>query len=180
MRGRRKCPRSFLFPRKMEDGAFHSICSTIEEGERLQIFMKSNVLTIANKSSFRKGDVKDYEEKSDRFSSRGRQKLQLKQVLSLISFLPSPSSLSRERENGGGYSQIYLPRRVYSRRFRFPNGVRATSARKFPTSRRSVDAKRKLIPRYPAIMIMPRYRGSNHLTRVTSYYSGLDIVNPQK
>lgn len=54
--------------------------------------MKSNVLTIANKFSFR--DVKDYEEKSDRFSSRGRQKLQLKQVLSLISF---PLSLSLMR-----------------------------------------------------------------------------------
>lgn len=107
MQGRRKCPRSFLFPRKMEDGAFHS---TIEEGERLQIFMKSNVLTIANKSSFRKGDVKDYEEKSDRFSSRGRQKLQLKQVLSLISFLPSLSSLSLVRGKMAGDIRKYICR----------------------------------------------------------------------
>lgn len=73
--------------------------------------MKSNVLTIANKFSFRKGDVKDYEEKSDRFSSRGRQKLELKQVLSLISFPLSLSlSLSLIRigeENGGGFANIF-------------------------------------------------------------------------
>lgn len=68
--------------------------------------MKSNVLTIANKFSFR--DVKDYEEKSDRFSSRGRQKLQLKQVLSLISFPLSLSLLcGSERQNGGGFANIF-------------------------------------------------------------------------
>lgn len=138
--------------------------------------MKSNVLTIANKFSFR--DVKDYEEKSDRFSSRGRQKLQLKQVLSLISF-PLSLSYADRRGKMAGDSQIYLPRRVYSRRFRFPNGVRATSARNFQPrgdlSMQNGNLFRDIL----------QYNDNAPISRqpsppVTSYYSGLDIVNPQK
>lgn len=122
--------------------------------------MKSNVLTIANKFSFR--DVKDYEEKSDRFSSRGRQKLQLKQVLSLISF---PLSLSLMRIGEAKWRGI----RKYICRDGFIRGG-FDSLMAFVPLPREISNRAEICrcktETYSAIscniMIMPRYRG-NHL-----------------
>lgn len=140
--------------------------------------MKSNVLTIANKFSFRKGDVKDYEEKSDRFSSRGRQKLQLKQVLSLISF---PLSLSLMRIGEAKWRGIrkYICRDGFIR-------VGFDSLMAFVPLPREISNRAEICrcktETYSAISCnndnAPISRQPS--PPVTSYYSGLDIVNPQK
>lgn len=145
---------------------------------------KSNTLTDRNRQVLvhLERDVEGRLKESKRFSWRRRERgktssLAFSLYSSFISLIHLSLFFSLSSANQVYTTTGFTAPEIFPAAFERFDSLMAFAGlpREISTVQRSVDAKRKLIPRYPAIMIMSRYLAA--LSSVASYYSRLDIVS---